>query len=182
MDATGWSAWLQRFVGVPYASPPGFGRTGPRSVRAPAHLGRAARATRRYTATVADESMDMDLSLASLRADAGDLPTLLRLLVEQLSDALGSRLVVEHAGGLLRRSTEVRRLRISIADDEFEATSSGSNVECTVGHRSGGIRIRSERVDGGTWITRLTTALKAEAQRSEALRRALESIVIGGSS
>lgn len=122
------------------------------------------------------------MALASLRADVGDLRTLLRLLVAQLQDALGPRLDVERAGGLLHRSDEVRRLRITLGDDDFEAESSGSDVQCRVGHRSGGIRIRSEQVDGGTWLARLVDALKAEAARSASLRQALESMVIGGSS
>jgi hypothetical protein len=131
---------------------------------------------------VTDESMDMDMALASLRADGGDLKTLLNLLASQLQDALGKRLEVERAGSLLHKSTDVRKLRITIGDDDFEADSSSGDVTCTVGHRSGGIRIRSERVDGDVWLGRLTASLKEEAARSDSLRRALETMVIGGSS
>ena len=39
---------------------------------------------------------------------------------------------------------------------------------------------RSEKVDMDTWLNRLLAALKAEAAHSQAVRQALESIVIGG--
>ncbi len=42
-----------------------------------------------------DETFDLDLLAGSLRADSGDVRILLRVLVEKLSDALGSRLTVE---------------------------------------------------------------------------------------
>ena len=56
----------------------------------------------------------------------------------------------------------------------------GAVLRCTIGHSSGGIRIRSEKVDMDTWLNRLLTVLKAEAANSQAVRQALENIVIGG--
>jgi hypothetical protein len=56
----------------------------------------------------------------------------------------------------------------------------GAVLRCTIGHSSGGIRIRSEKVDMDTWLARLLTVLKAEADHSQAVRQALENIVIGG--
>ena len=58
----------------------------------------------------------------------------------------------------------------------------GPIVRCTIGHSSGGIRIRSERVDIDVWLKRLLGALQAEAARSETIRLALENIMIGGTS
>ena len=101
------------------------------------------------------------------------------VLVDQLSDALGSRLKVERAGRF-RKSEEIKSLRIAMGDDQFDAEVDGSTLKCTIGRSSGGIRIRSEKVDVDTWLNRLLTVLKAEAANSQAVRLALENMVIGG--
>ncbi len=126
------------------------------------------------------DDFDFELTAASLRADGSDVHILVKVLADQLADALGPRLVVERAGGRFRKSDEVRSLRITLDDDQFDAEVDGSSLRCTVGHSSGGIRIRSEKVDMDTWLNRLLAALKAEAAHSQAVREALESIVIGG--
>jgi hypothetical protein len=130
--------------------------------------------------TGTDDSMDLELAAASLRADGSDVRILVKVLVDQLADALGPRLEVKRAGGLLRRSEEVRSLRISLGEDQFDAQLDGDTLQCTIGHSSGGIRIRSEKVGVDDWLARLLTVLKDEASRNQSVRRALESIVIGG--
>ena len=127
-----------------------------------------------------DDSFDLELAAAALRADQTDVHVLLKVLCEQLGDALGSRLKVERAGGLFRKSDEVKSLRIALGDDQFEAVVEGSGLRCSIGHTSGGIRIRSEKVTVDTWLNRLLGALKVEADHSQAVRQALENIVIGG--
>ena len=64
--------------------------------------------------------------------------------------------------------------------DQFDAEVDGTALRCTIGHSSGGIRIRSEKVSVDEWLARLLAALKAEAATSQAVRLALESMVIGG--
>jgi len=124
--------------------------------------------------------MDLELAAASLRADGTDVRILVKVLADQLADALGSRLEVQRSGGRFRKSDEIRSIRISIDDDQFEAEVDGDTLRCTIGHSSGGIRIRSEKVSVDIWIARLLGVLKAEAAHSESVRRALETIVIGG--
>lgn len=127
-----------------------------------------------------DDSMDLELAAASLRADASDVGVLMKVLADSLADALGPRLEVKRSGGRLRKSDGVRSLRITLDDDLFEAEVEGGSIRCTIGHSSGGIRIRSEKVDVDGWLTRLLASLEAEAADSLAVRRALETIVIGG--
>jgi hypothetical protein len=129
---------------------------------------------------VSDDAFDMEMATAALLGDNKDVRVLLKLLVKQLSGTLGERLTVERQGGLLRKSEEIKSLRISVGDQDFEAQVSGADVETTVGHSSGGIRIRSERVGMDDWLHRLLAALQAEASHSQAARLALENIVIGG--
>ena len=129
-----------------------------------------------------DESFDLELAAASLRADGTDVHVLLKVLVDQLSDALGNRLRVERGGGRFRKSEEIKSLNVAMGDDQFEAVVEGPSLRCTVGHASGGIRIRSESVTLDEWIARLLGALQAEAAHSQSARLALENIVIGGRS
>ena len=68
-----------------------------------------------------------------------------------------------------------------MGDDQFDAEVDGDRLSCVISHSSGGIRIRSEAVDVDVWLARLLTALEAEAAHSQAVRLALETIVIGGS-
>jgi hypothetical protein len=127
-----------------------------------------------------DDSMDLELAAASLRADGSDVRILVKVLADQLADALGSRLEVKRSGGRFRKSDEVRSIRITMEDDQFDAEVDGTALRCTIGHSSGGIRIRSEKVDVDAWLARLLAVLKAEASHSQAVRQALESMVIGG--
>jgi hypothetical protein len=105
---------------------------------------------------------------------------LVKLLVQQLTDVLGDRMRVERAGGRLKKSDQIKAVEIDLGDDVFAAQISGSNVQCTIGHSSGGIRIRSNKVDMDEWLKRLLAALQIEAAHSDVARRALENIVIGG--
>jgi hypothetical protein len=124
--------------------------------------------------------MDLELAAASLRADGSDVRILVKVLADQLADALGSRLDVKRSGGRFRKSDDIQSIRITIDDDQFEADVDGTSLRCTVGHSSGGIRIRSEKVGVDEWLARLLALLKAEAAHSQAVRQALESMVIGG--
>ena len=125
---------------------------------------------------------DLELAVSSLASSGTDVRLMLRLLVDQLAPALGGRLVVDRGGGFLRRSEEIRAIQVALANDVLRAEVEGGTVRCTIGHSSGGIRIRSEQVDMGTWLTRLLTTLQSEAAHSEQTRQALENIVIGGQS
>jgi hypothetical protein len=126
------------------------------------------------------DSFDLELATAALLGDDQDVHTLLKVLACQLSDALGDRVKVERAGGLLHKSDQVRSIQVGIDNNEFRADVQGGSVTCSVGHASGGIRIRSERVEMDDWLRRLLSALQTEAAHSQVARQALENIVIGG--
>ncbi len=128
-----------------------------------------------------DESLDFDMVAASLEAEHHDVAMLLKVLANRLGSALGERLRVERGStGLLRRKPgEVRRLSVVLGDDELIAAVHDARLECTVSHRSGGIRIRSERVSLADWLRALLASLRTEAASSQASREALEAIVIG---
>ena len=133
--------------------------------------------------TTGDAAFDLDLAVASIRADTADAGMLLAALIDQLRDALGARLQTTYAGGgLLRRSRDrtLTGVTITLGDDVLAATVEGGSVRCTIGHGSGGIRIRSDQVAMDAWLRTLLNALQAEAAHSQVTRTALESMVIGG--
>ena len=130
----------------------------------------------------ADDGFNLELAVSALASNATDVRIMLKMLVSELASALSGRLQVERPGGLLRRSEEIRAVQVVLGDDVLRAEVDGGSVRCTIGHSSGGIRIRSEQVDMGTWLKRLLGALQAEAARSETTRMALENIMIGGNS
>jgi hypothetical protein len=128
------------------------------------------------------DSYDFTLAAATLRSNSSDVHILLKALCDELTDTLGERLKIQRGPGRFRRSEAISSVQITMANDSFDAVVEGSSLRCTIGHVSGGIRIRNETVDMGAWIVRLLQALQAEATHSDAARRALENIVIGGTS
>jgi hypothetical protein len=129
-----------------------------------------------------DSAFDLSMAVSSLQSNSTDSRLMLKLLVAQLSEVLGGRIVVERAGGRFRKSEELKSVKITLGDDTLQADVDGATVRCSIGHASGGIRIRSEQVGMDAWLTRLLSILQSEASHSEQTRLALENIVIGESS
>jgi hypothetical protein len=127
-------------------------------------------------------AFDLSMAVSSLQSNSTDSHLLLKLLVAQLAEVLGGRLVVERAGGRFRKSEAIKSVQITLGDDTLRADVDGATVRCSIGHASGGIRIRSEQVGMDAWLTRLLSILQSEASHSEQTRLALENIVIGESS
>jgi hypothetical protein len=129
-----------------------------------------------------DDGFNLDLAVSALASNSTDVRIMMKVLVNGLASTLGGRLVVERRGGLLRKSEEIRTVQVTLGEDVLRADIDGASVRCTIGHSSGGIRIRSDQVDMGTWLKRLLGALQAEAKQSESTRLALEKIMIGDAS
>ena len=127
-----------------------------------------------------DDPYDLNMAAAALRANSADVPLLLKALCDQLGPTLGARLRIERGSGRRRKADTISSVQITMAHDLFEARVDGASLHCTVGHLSGGIRIRTEALDMDGWIVRLLQALQSEAAHSDSARQALENIVIGG--
>jgi hypothetical protein len=125
-----------------------------------------------------DSAFDLSMAVSQLASNSVDLRIMLKLLVGQLAEVLGNRITVERAGRI-RKSDEIKSVRITLGDDTLDAVVDGGSVRCSIGHSSGGIRIRSEQVGMDAWLTRLLSTLQSEAAHSEQTRVALENIVIG---
>ncbi len=130
-----------------------------------------------------DGTLDLDLLLSSLDADASDTAAYFSALAVKLHDVLGNRLSVERerVGGLLRRQEGApRKLVVDLGEDHLEAERTGSSVRCTSRHTVRGIVLRNDEIDFAEWLQRLMGALVAEAQKSDATRTALEALVVRG--
>jgi hypothetical protein len=127
-----------------------------------------------------EDRMDLDLATAAVLARDEDQPMLVTMLADQLSATLGDQVRVERDGGRFRKSPHARALEVTIANDTYRAEVTKGRVACSIGHTSGGIRIRSEQVELDQWVRRLLDGLHAEAARSQKIRTALEGLVYGG--
>jgi hypothetical protein len=125
------------------------------------------------------DGFDLELAISSLQSNSTDVRIMLKVLAEQLAGVLGERMQIERAGGRFRKSDEIKSMQIVLGDDTLRAEVEGATVRCSIGHASGGIRIRSEQVGMDAWLTRLLSTLHNEASHSEQTRVALERIVIG---
>lgn len=125
---------------------------------------------------------DMQMAAAAWLANNKDVKMMLRVLGKSLQDALGDRVDVAHAtGGLLhRQSDEVKSITVRLDQDEYQAAMDGPSVRCSVGRSSGGIRIRNEQLPVELWLTRLLSALQAEAVSNQSAQAALQKVIVGG--
>ena len=128
------------------------------------------------------DGFDLELAISSLQSNSTDVRIMLKVLAEQLAGVLGDRMQIEQAGGRFRKSDEIKSMQIVLGNDTLRAEVEGATVRCSIGHASGGIRIRSEQVGMDAWLARLLSTLHNEASHSEQTRVALERIVIGETS
>ena len=83
------------------------------------------------------DAFDLSMAISSLQSNSTDSRIMLKLLVQQLSDVLGGRIVVERAGGRFRKSEEIKSVQITLGDDTLRADVDGATVRCSIGHASG---------------------------------------------
>ena len=127
------------------------------------------------------ESFDLELAAAPLRADGSDVHILVKVLVDQLSDALGPRLKVERAGGRFRKSEEIKSLTITMEDDQFDAVVDGTHPPLHHRPLVGGHPHPQREGRHGHLAQPPAAVLQGRGRHSQAVRLALENMVIGGS-
>jgi hypothetical protein len=121
---------------------------------------------------------EVDLLMASLRADQSDVVVLFGALREKLVDALGDRVTVQHKHAT-RRQPASEGLSLALGEHLLEASLAQGVVTLCDRHVVRGIVLRSDELDLAQWLGVLVTTLRAEADRSDATRRALAQLVIG---
>jgi hypothetical protein len=124
-----------------------------------------------------DASLDVDLLAASLRADASDLGVYAEVLAAKLSEALPGAVRVERGRSGLFGPKSVRTISVDAAGERYELRTEGGTVQTFCARTSGGIVLKTEPVEVDEWLRRLSEALAAAADRSQATRQALERLL-----
>jgi hypothetical protein len=128
---------------------------------------------------VDDDDDTFDLAAAGLRGDGADLNMSIEVLAAKLEQALPGRARVQRSGGGLlgRGAKRVRQVLVELGPNRYELAVAGERVEGFRQKEVGGIAIKREPLDPSAWIAALTEDLRAEAQRSEQARSALERLL-----
>jgi hypothetical protein len=123
-------------------------------------------------------SEDLDLLAASFRADAADVDAFVESLATKLEQAMPGQVRVYRWRGGFRRPKRVQRIVLDAGDNRLELRLAGRSIETSSSRLSGGIVLKTEPVSVDEWISALTEAVAAEAQRSATTRQALERLLI----
>ncbi len=120
------------------------------------------------------------MEAASLRADGTEMSISIEVLASKLEQALPGRTRVQRSGGGLlgRGSKSVREVLVQLGSMSYRLQVRGDRVEGFRQRESGGIAIKRESLDPGSWVAELTSTLRAEAERSAEAQRAL-SLLLG---
>jgi hypothetical protein len=130
----------------------------------------------RMTNATGGETPEIDLLMASLRADGSDATTYFAVLYGKLSDALGSSVVTKR-GGLLHKHGAPSEFSLSLGEHEFCASLANGAITCADKHTVRGVALSSTPLGFAEWLERLVGALADEAARSASARMALERLL-----
>ncbi len=121
-----------------------------------------------------------DLAAAGLRGGGAELASALEVLAAKLEQALPGRARVERRGGGLlgRGHKRVRELTVELGPNRYQLEVDGERVEGYREKQVGGISIKREPLDPSEWLAALTADLRAEAERSERARAALDRLLL----
>lgn len=122
--------------------------------------------------------VDLDLLAASLRADSSDVSAFVESMAAKLEEAVPARVRVDRRRNGMFGPKSVRSLSVDLGDRRLELRAERGAVQCRCAKLSGGIVLKNEELETDAWLARLSEALAAEANRSEATRRALERLLI----
>jgi hypothetical protein len=121
---------------------------------------------------------DLDLVAAQLRADARDLPALVEALATRLEGAMPQAVTVERRRtGLLSGRRRVARITCRLGDDAWTVVNDDGVVTAQREKTVRGIRLSSEELPMGRWLTGLVDAAAGSAQVGEDTHRALRELL-----
>ena len=126
-----------------------------------------------------NESPDIDLIAAALRADGAELGSFVEALAAKLEEALPGGVRVERRREGLFGPKLVRRLSVDAGDQRLELIRVSTAVETSCARLSGGIVLKREAVATDAWLQALSRALADEGRRSQTTRQALERLLNG---
>jgi hypothetical protein len=126
-----------------------------------------------------EESFDIHLVAASLRADAGDVGAFVEGLAAKLEDLLPGRVRIKRGRWKFMGPKVVQSIVVDAGDRRLELLcGQHEQIETRSARVSGGIALKTDSMDIDSWMNALGEALAAEAGRSERTRQALERLLI----
>jgi hypothetical protein len=123
-------------------------------------------------------SLDLDLLAAALRADLSDIAAFVEGLATRLELALPGSVVVKRGKRGLRGPKLVTEIVVDTGGERLELKRVGDDVTAVRAKSSGGIVLKTETIDIDAWLSALTAAVAAQAERSERTRLALQQLVL----
>lgn len=124
-------------------------------------------------------STDLDLVAAALRADLSDISAFVEGLAARLEQALPGLVQVKRAKQGFRGPKVVTEISVETDDGLLSLQRDGGQLRTVRAKSSGGIVLKTEKLDIDAWLAALTTAVAEQAQRSERTRLALQQLVLG---
>jgi hypothetical protein len=129
--------------------------------------------------------VSLDMVMAALRADSGDVTTYARVLTQSLGDALPAgnvtvdrdRSVSDRMRG---RPGAVTRISVRLGDQVLNLSVRGGAPAAEVCREVRGVVLSRQPVQLGDWIAELSRALLAHAEQNAAAAQALRRLVTGG--
>jgi hypothetical protein len=124
------------------------------------------------------EQLDLDLLAAALRADLSDIFAFVESLAVRLEEALPTSVSVKRSRQGLRGPKLVSEIAVDAGDRQLLLVRDGADVRTARARTSGGIVLKREAIDIEAWLDDLTSAVAAQAQRSERARQALQRLIL----
>ena len=125
-----------------------------------------------------EESLDLDMLAAALRADLSDLGAFVEGLAARLEQALPGFVQVKREKRGFRGPKLVSEIALQTGGERLELRRNGDDVRALRSRASGGIVLKTEEIGIDTWLTELTAAVADQARRSERARLALQQLVL----
>ncbi len=122
---------------------------------------------------------ELDLVAASLRADLADSGAFVEGLATKLEDMLPGMTAVERHKQGFRGPKVVVRISVTNGSETLELRRKGANIETVRARASGGITLKSERLDIDAWLDGVSRLIAEAAARSERSRQALQRMLLG---
>ena len=127
-----------------------------------------------------EREADIDLLMASLRADAADLHTFLQVLAVKLEDALPGQVHVQRHGGLFSHDKSVAKVAVDLGEHQYSISAGGrGQLQAQRQRVVRGIVLKSEDLSVDDWIRALVVELGQKAESSSQGRAALERLLLG---
>jgi hypothetical protein len=126
-----------------------------------------------------DESLDIALPAAALRADATELSVSVEVLASSLEQALPGMAAVERrrVGGFRSKRREVATIIVGLGDRRFELAHTAQGIRCSRHKVVRGITLSREELPLSGWIRELIEGISESAEVSEGNRLTLEGLL-----